>query len=74
MLPLSSHRYAPSALRERFLDSLESGDQDQARVLASHLVTCTNLLPSMTCIQLGLAGDSTYASAAQSLLDWRAAR
>jgi hypothetical protein len=69
----SSYRYAPPALRDRFLASLESDDQEQARVLAPCLLRCANLLPSVTCVQLGLPGGSTYASAAQSVLERGAA-
>jgi hypothetical protein len=64
----STHRHASPALRERFLASLDNNDRSEARLLASHLVSCANLLPSLTCIQLGLPGGSTYASAAQSVL------
>ena len=70
----TSYRYAPPALRERFLASLDNGDEDEARALASGLVSCMNLLPATTCIQLGLPGGSTYASAAQSLLEREPAR
>ena len=74
MLVSSTYRYAPPALRDRFLASLDSGDRDLARLLAAHLVRCANLLPSATCLQLGLPGGSTYASAAQSVLDRDAGR
>jgi hypothetical protein len=33
-----------------------------------------NLLPSVTCVQLGLPGGSTYASVAQSILGRDAVR
>lgn len=74
MLVSSTYRYAPPALRDRFLASLESNDRDLARLLAAHLVRCANLLPSAACVQLGLPGGSTFANAARNVLDRDAGR
>ena len=68
MLNSIPHRYASPALRDRFLASLDDGNAELARQIAPQLVNCENLLPSTTCLLLGLPGGSTYASAAQSVL------
>jgi hypothetical protein len=60
--------YASADMRDRFLDALDAGDHVLCAILARDLINCGNPLPGMTCEQLGLAGGSTYGSAARSVL------
>ena len=60
--------YAPAAVRDRFLASLDSGDWKVSASLARNLTACGNPLPGATCSQLGLPMGSTYAAAAQHVL------
>lgn len=60
--------YAPSALRDQFLDSLDGTDAALCQRLAADLQRCKNALPGMTCEQLGLPHGSTYGSAARLVL------
>ena len=60
--------YAPAAVRDRFLASLDSGDWKVSASLAVNLTACGNPLPGATCNQLGLPMGSTYAAAARHVL------
>lgn len=64
--------YAPGAVRDRFLASLQSGDWQTTVQMATNLTACRNPLPGMTCTELGLPIGSTYGAAAQSVLKQRA--
>jgi hypothetical protein len=44
------------------------GQRMSARHLVGKLWTCTDVLPPRYCLQLGLAPDSTYASATRKLM------
>jgi hypothetical protein len=60
--------YAPAAVRDRFLASLDNGDWKVSASLAVNLTACGNPLPGATCNQLGLPLGSTYAAAARHVL------
>jgi hypothetical protein len=60
--------YAPAAVRDRFLASLDTGDWNTSTDLATNLTACGNPLPGMTCNQLGLPMGSTYGAAAKYVL------
>jgi len=62
------HHYAPPALRDRFLRSVDSRDWLASAELAKNLVGCTNPLPSLTCSELQLPPGSTYGAAAEHVL------
>jgi len=62
------HHYAPSNLRDRFLNSIESRDWKSSAALAQNLVGCTNPLPGLTCSELQLPLGSTYGAAAERVL------
>lgn len=70
--------YAAAAMRDRFLNALDSHDEALSAELASNLTSCMNPLPGMTCGELGLPAGSTYGSAARHILlldaDRRASR
>jgi hypothetical protein len=61
-------RTAPPELRDAFLTALDSNNRSKATELASHLVECTNRLPSPTCADLGLPFGSCYSQAAERVL------
>jgi len=60
--------YAPAAVRDRFLASLDTGDWNTSIDMATNLTACGNPLPGMTCDQLGLPIGSTYGGAAKRVL------
>jgi hypothetical protein len=60
--------YASAALRDRFLVALDGEDRALCAELALDLEACSNPLPGMACLQLGLPVGSTYACAARSVL------
>jgi hypothetical protein len=60
--------YAPAAVRDRFLASLDTGDWNTSIDMATNLTACGNPLPGMTCDQLGLPMGSTYGGAAKRVL------
>jgi hypothetical protein len=57
------------ALRDAFLNALDTGTEAEAVELAQYLTRCTNRLPSVTCTQCGLPAGSTYGMAASALID-----
>ena len=59
---------AAPELRDRFLQALESSNRAAAIASAQPLTTCSNPLPSGTCIELGLPLGSCYAEAATLVL------
>jgi hypothetical protein len=59
---------AGGPLRDAFLQSLDAGDGQRMRELASYLGQCANVLPSATCTLLGLPMHSTYGAAARQVL------
>jgi hypothetical protein len=65
----SSHVYAPSELRDRFLNAIDAGDRALCEELALDLKECMNPLPGMTREQLRLPVGSTYGSAARHFLE-----
>jgi hypothetical protein len=60
--------YAPAAVRDQFLASLDAGYWDTSRDVATNLTACGNPLPGVTCNQLGLPMGSTYGAAAKCVL------
>ena len=59
---------ASPVLRDQFLNALDGSDVVLLRDLATHLRTCTNTLPSATCLLLGLPLGSTYAVGALAVI------
>ena len=59
---------ASPMLRDRFLNALDACDDTLLRDLARHLQSCTNTLPSATCILLGLPQGSTYGVGALAVI------
>jgi len=59
---------ASPMLRDRFLNALDASDHVALRDLARHLQSCTNTLPSTTCVLLGLPEGSTYAVGALAVI------
>jgi hypothetical protein len=62
-------RYAPPDVRDQFLAALDANDRVACCALAQHLRTCTNPLPSATCVELDLPLHSSYGAAAERVLD-----
>jgi hypothetical protein len=60
--------YAPAAVRDRFLASLDTWDGNNSTEMAMNLTGCGNPLPGMACNQLGLPIGSTYGAAAKCVL------
>jgi len=60
---------ASAALRDRFLTALDASDELLLRDLAAHLRSCTNILPSTTCVLLGLPAGSTYGVGARAVIE-----
>lgn len=60
--------YAPAAVRDRFLASLDAGDWNTTTDLAKDLTNCGNPLPGVTCGELNLPTGSTYGAAAKLVL------
>lgn len=60
--------YAPAAVRDRFLASLDAGDWNTSIDIATNLTGCGNPLPTSTCGELGLPTGSTYGAAAKCVL------
>jgi len=67
-MEINDTNYAPTDLRDRFLNSLDTEDRTLTLRLATDLSDCMNPLPGMTCNQLGLPLGSTYGSAARLVL------
>jgi hypothetical protein len=65
--------YAAAEQRDQFLNALDAGDLNLCQRLAADLLNCSNLLPGMTCKQLGLPAGSTYGCGARAVLDMRGA-
>jgi hypothetical protein len=59
---------ASPTLRDRFLNALDARDDALLQDLARHLQSCTNTLPSTTCVLLGLPEGSTYALGALTVI------
>jgi hypothetical protein len=59
---------ASPVLRDQFLNALDASDHAMLRDLARHLQSCTNTLPSTTCILLGLPEGSTYGVGALAVI------
>jgi len=68
-VPTSDLVYAPSELRDRFLNAVDAQDDALCDRLALDLRTCMNPLPGLTCQQLGLPIGSTYGLAARHILE-----
>ena len=60
--------HTPSAVRDRFLNLLDSDDYQLLKSVALNLVRSRNPLPGMTCEELGLPPRSTYGAAARHVL------
>ena len=61
-------RYAPAAVRDRFLAYLDARDWNNSLDMAANLTGCGNPLPTSTCGELGLPTGSTYGAAAKCVL------
>ena len=66
--PILASSSAPRALRDRFLNALDSDDYAALRILCADLRNCTDLVPRSVCVLLGLPRGSTYAIAAMSIV------
>ena len=64
LIPTDFRQQASPILRDRFLNALDQHDQTTLRTTVRDLLGCVNVLPSGTCILLGLARGSTYGDAA----------
>jgi hypothetical protein len=60
---------ASPVLRDQFLCALDASDDTLLRDLARHLRSCSNILPSTTCVLLGLPEGSTYAVGARVVIE-----
>jgi hypothetical protein len=60
---------ASPVLRDRFLCALDESNELLLRDLARHLGSCTNILPSTTCLLLGLPPGSTYGLGARAVIE-----
>jgi len=67
LIPAPDRQRASPVLRDRFLNALDQQDQPAIRATMCDLLGCVNILPSATCVLLGLARGSTYGEAAQML-------
>lgn len=65
LIPTPIRQRPSPILRDRFLNALDKHDQPTLRTTVRDLLGCVNVLPSGTCILLGLAHGSTYGDAAQ---------
>ena len=74
LIPTPNRQRASPILRDRFLNALDQHDQPTLRSAVRDLLGCVNILPSGTCILLGLAHGSTYGDAAQVITNSMAAR
>ena len=59
---------ASPELRDRFLNALDSPDRSAVVESAKRLTSCSNVLPSGTCMTLGLPPGSRYSEAALRVL------
>jgi len=66
--PIHSSNSAPRALRDRFLNALDTDDYAALRVVCADLRNCTDIVPRSVCVSLGLPRGSTYAIAAMSIV------
>jgi hypothetical protein len=60
MTEVAPKRFALPSVRDNFLAALDSQDQAVIDAMAPYLVGCENLLPTGTCLMLGLLPGSTY--------------
>ena len=74
LIPIPTRQRASPILRDRFLNALDQHDQPTLRATVRDLLGCVNVLPSGTCILLGLACGSTYGDAAQVITSSLAAK
>ncbi len=58
---------APAVLRDKFLTALDEQDYTALDAVRTYLVDCTNILPSTTCVLLGLKAGSTYGDGAEAV-------
>jgi hypothetical protein len=61
--------YASPSMRDEFLRALDDSDHSRSVVLAKDLTQCAHPLPGLTCQQLDLPPGSTYATAAERVLE-----
>ena len=66
--PILPGNSAPRALRDKFLNALDTDDYAALRVLCADLRNCTDIVPRSVCVSLGLPRGSTYAIAAMSIV------
>ena len=60
--------YASAAVRDQFLEALDSHDRALSKRLALNLMGCMNPMPGMMCGELGIPPRSTYGFAARRVL------
>lgn len=66
-IPLPDLRLASPGLRDRFLLALDTHDNVALNDLSAQLLGCANILPSSTCVLLGLKPGSTYGEGAAAV-------
>jgi hypothetical protein len=64
--PATTQRLAPPGLRDQFLTALDQQDYIALEAVRTYLTDCANILPSTTCILLGLKPGSTYSAGAEA--------
>ncbi len=64
--PATTQRLAPPGLRDQFLTALDQQDYIALEAVRTYLTGCANILPSTTCILLGLKPGSTYSAGAEA--------
>jgi hypothetical protein len=74
LIPAPNRQRASPILRDKFLNALDQHDQPTLRTTVRDLLGCVNILPSGTCILLGLAPGSTYGDAAQVIASSQATK
>lgn len=67
MTELPPKRLASASVRDNFLAALDTQDQAVIDAMAPYLVGCENLLPTNTCLMLGLLPGSTYGDCIHAL-------
>ena len=65
--PAATKQLAPPILRDKFLTALDEQDYTALDAVRTYLVDCINILPSTTCVLLGLKAGSTYGDGAEAV-------
>lgn len=64
---LTTKQLAPAVLRDKFLIALDEQNYTALDDVRTYLVDCANILPSTTCVLLGLKTGSTYGDGAEAV-------